>query len=232
VAYSASKQGLWEPEFEVAADGALVMLWSDETDPCCSQKLAQIRTYNGTTWKDQTNTVASPVKIDRPGMVVVTKLPSGTYFMSYEVCGSAACTVFYRTSADGWDWGIASNTGTAVKSTTGQWFEHAPTNAWSKSSKSGNGAILLIGQMLYQPNGTVDPDNGKVIFVNYSADGSGPWSTIKSPVEVPTAYDNYCPNYSSSLLPSTNGKSLLELASDYDSSGVCLTYFNTVAWSN
>ncbi len=39
--------GLWEPEFEVANDGTLVMFWSDETDACCSQKLAQIRTYNG-----------------------------------------------------------------------------------------------------------------------------------------------------------------------------------------
>ncbi|MEK8169340.1 hypothetical protein NKH77_04660 [Streptomyces sp. M19] len=36
------------------------------------------------------------------------KLPSGTYFMSYEICAAAGqyvCVVHYRTSADGWDWG-------------------------------------------------------------------------------------------------------------------------------
>jgi hypothetical protein len=39
--------GLWEPEFSVAKDGALVMFWSDETYSCCSQKLSKIRTFDG-----------------------------------------------------------------------------------------------------------------------------------------------------------------------------------------
>jgi len=33
---------VWEPEFEVDNSGNLVMFWSDETDPCCSQKIAQM----------------------------------------------------------------------------------------------------------------------------------------------------------------------------------------------
>lgn len=62
-----SSHGLWEPEFEIAAGGALVMFGSDETDACCSQKLIQIRTYNGTTWQDKTDTVRSAIPGDRPG---------------------------------------------------------------------------------------------------------------------------------------------------------------------
>ncbi len=47
------EHGLWEPEFTLADDSALVMFWSDETDGCCSQKLVQMRIYDGTTWRDQ-----------------------------------------------------------------------------------------------------------------------------------------------------------------------------------
>lgn len=226
-----SKHGLWEPEFTVASDGALVMFWSDETDACCSQKLAQIRSYDGATWQNETNTVASTVSSDRPGMAVVTKLPSGVYFMSYELCGPAACTVFYRTSTDGWNFGTASNTGTKIQTATGQYFEHAPTNVWSPSVLSSQGAILLVGQVLYESDGSVSANNGKVLFANLSPDGSGNWYTIAAPVQVPTAYDNYCPNYSSALLPSSDGSSILEFASDYNSSNVCVTYFGKEQWN-
>ena len=50
--------GLWEPQFNIASDGALVCHWSDETDTAYTQKLARARTYDGVTWQDQSNTVA------------------------------------------------------------------------------------------------------------------------------------------------------------------------------
>ena len=226
-----NNHGLWEPQFEIANDGALVMFWSDETDACCSQKLAQIRTYNGDAWQDQTNTVASTVQGDRPGMITVSKLPNNHFFMSYELCGPAACTVFSRTSTDGWNFGTPSNMGTKVQTASGQYFEHAPLNVWSPSAVSSNGALVLVGQVMYESNGQVSASNGKVLFVNTNVDGTGNWYTIKAPVQVPNAYDNYCPNYSSALLPATNGSSLLELASAYNKN-VCLTYFGSESWNN
>ena len=226
-----SSHGLWEPQFEVANDGALVMFWSDETDPCCSQKLAQIRSYDGQTWRDQTNTVASTIQADRPGMATVSKLPNGHFFMSNELCGPAACTVFYRTSTDGWNFGDPTNMGTKVATASGQYLEHAPLNVWSPSAISSNGAILLVGQVMYESNGSVSSYNGRVLFVNTNVDGSGNWYTITAPVQVPTAYDNYCPNYSSALLPATDGSSILELASDYNNGG-CITYYGSESWNN
>src|SRR5690349_627794 len=107
-----ASHGLWEPEFEVANDGALVMFWSDETDPCCSQKLAQIRSYDGLHWQDRADTVRSTIPNDRPGMITVSPLPNGHFFMSYELCGPAACTVFSRVSVDGWYFGDPTNMGT------------------------------------------------------------------------------------------------------------------------
>jgi len=225
-----NSHGLWEPEFTVANDGALVMFWSDETDPCCSQKLAQIRSYNGTSWQDQTDTVRSTIPGDRPGMITVSQLPNGHFFMSYELCGPAACTVFSRVSVDGWNYGDPTNMGTRVQTASGQYLEHAPLNRWSPSVLSSNGAILLVGQVMYESNGSVSPSNGKVLFVNSNTDGSGDWYTIAAPVQVPTAYDNYCPNYSSALLPAEDGSNILELASDYLNGG-CIVYFASEAWN-
>jgi hypothetical protein len=225
--------GLWEPEFEIASDGGLVLFWSDETDPCCSQKLAQMRTYNGTSWQNKQNTVASSAQVDRPGMAVVSKLSGGTYFMTYEICGPAACTVYYRTSTDGWNWGTASNLGTRLATPYGQYFEHAPTNTWSPSVLSSNGAILVIGQVFLTSTSAVDPQNGMVILENLSSDGnSGIWVPISAPVQVPQAYDNYCPNYSSALLPAADGSSILEMTSGYNSSGGCEAYYASETWNN
>ena len=220
--------GLWEPQFEIASDGALVCIYSDETQAGHSQVLHQIRSYDGIHWQDATFTVASTIQSDRPGMPVVVKLPSGSYFMSYELCGPAACTVFSRTSADGWNWGDATNMGSKVTSVTGQWFEHAPTSVWATSATSANGTLLLTGQLLYESSGALSSNSGGVVFANRTADGSGSWTTMPAPVKISDAYDNYCPNYSSPLLPSVDGQSLLEFASDYAGS-ICTMYYGSAA---
>ena len=220
-------KGLYEPTFTVAEDGALVIVYSDETDPCCSQKLTQARSYDGVTWKDPTSAVASGAYADRPGIPQISKLPDGVYFMSFELCGPAACTIFSKNSPDGWDWTPSGNVGSPVLSTTNQHFEHAAFNVWTKSAGSPvNGELVLVGQVLHDAGtGTPDMQNGQVVFTNTSKDATGPWtSTLPAPVPVSNPYDNYCPNYSSALLPSADGTALLELASYYNAAGVCLTY--------
>jgi len=213
------RHGLWEPEFTIAKEGSLVMFFSDETDPCCSQKLVQMQSTDGIHWGVRKDTVASASQKDRPGMAIVTRLPDRTYFMSYEICGPVAhCQVYFRTSANGLDFGDPADFGTKAVSATGQYFAHAPANIFDPVSHR----ILLVGQVLYEADGTVSPQNGQILFARGPAHGSGPWTTRPAPVEVPTAYDNYCPNYSSALMPVRGG--LLELASDYDASHHCTSY--------
>jgi hypothetical protein len=227
--------GLWEPEFSVARNGDLVMFWSDETYLCCSQKLSKIRTSDGANWKDKADAVASIVEADRPGMIVVREMPTGVYFMSYEICGDPLtghhCAAYYRTSRDGWDYGPASFLGKRIETADGKFFEHAPANIWSPSPLSVNGVIVVVGQVLKNSDDSVAAENGKVLFVNPLLDGSGPWTMVSAPVEVPHSYDNYCPNYSSALLPVNQGSSLLELASDYHGLKECGTYFAVKPWS-
>ncbi|MFI6122724.1 RICIN domain-containing protein [Streptomyces sp. NPDC051064] len=221
--------GLWEPEFSIAADGALVCHYADETDPAHSQKLVASRSYDGVTWQGHHDTVASSWTPDRPGMPVVRKLPNGTYFMSFEICnpgGQYQCVVHFRTSADGWNWGDPTALGNRPETVDGKYFRAAPTIAWAPSPDGGpNGRILLVGQRLLNRDGTPSADSGRTILVN-TENGSGPWYEIDSPVRVTEPAVNYCQNYSSPLLPSADGSRLLQIATDWDGS-VCRPYFAT-----
>lgn len=216
--------GLWEPEFTLANDGALVMFWSDETDSCCSQKLAQMRTYDGKTWQDASDTVALSTQASRPGMARVSKLPNGQFFMSYEICGPQNCAAYSRTSPDGWNFGAADNPGNKIVSNTGQYFEHAPASVWTPNG-GGNGKLIAVGQVLHESDNSVSAQNGQVLFVNSSIDATGTWTVEPAPVTVAAPYDNPCPNYSDALLPSRDGSELLQLASDFNSNHVCQTYY-------
>ncbi|WP_419804199.1 hypothetical protein [Terriglobus sp.] len=223
------KHGLWEPHFSIARDGALVVFWSDETDACCSQKLMQARTVDGHNWVDFRDTIATTVQSDRPGMVTTTKLPNGSYFMTYEVCGHFQCGVFARTSPDGWNFGDPTDLGRLLRTGDGSYFAHAPQTVWIPND---GGMLLVIGQMLYKSDGTVDAvRNGRTIFQNTSVDGSGPWSPMAAPIDVPRSFDNYCPNYSSALLPVAAG-TLLELATDYDEKRQCITYSDVMSMAH
>lgn len=219
--------GLWEPELSVSADGRLVVYFSDETDqPAHSQMLDMSTSTDGVHWTGPTRVVASTDPAARPGMAVVRHIGGGVYLMTYEVCGGTyGCRAHYRTSQDGVTWGDPADLGPTITAADGSYFAHTPTTAWSPN---GGGALYLVGQILDDPDGSVAPGNGATVFV--SRDGpAGPWHAIDAPVHVPDPYDNYCPNYSSTLLPTHAGRGLLEIATAYDADGVCKAYYGTAA---
>ncbi|GGS79785.1 RICIN domain-containing protein [Streptomyces griseoviridis] len=221
--------GLWEPEFSIASDGALVCHYSDETDAAHSQKLVAVRSYDGVTWQGRHDTVASGLQTDRPGMPVVRRLPGGTYFMSYEICtpgGQYQCVVHYRTSADGWNWGSVTDLGTRPETVDGTYFRATPTIAWAPDpGGAANGRLLLIGQRLLNKDGGVAAGSGRTILAN-TENGRGPWYEIEAPVNVPDPQINYCQNYSSALLPSADGRTVLQIATDFDGT-VCKPSYAT-----
>ncbi|MFD7920023.1 sialidase family protein [Streptomyces sp. NPDC059740] len=228
VATSPDERGLWEPEFSVDAQGDLVCHYSDETDGAHSQKLVAARSTDGLTWSGHHDTVASALSSDRPGMAVVRRLPNGTYFMAYEICAAAgqfSCVVHYRTSADGWDWGDPAWLGIRPETADGKYFKHAPTVAWAPQAGNAQGRLLLVGQVMYNADGSVASASRRTVWSN-STSGTGSWQELAAPVAVQSATVDYCPNYSSALLPSADGSRLLEIATDYDGT-VCKPYFAT-----
>jgi hypothetical protein len=178
--------GLWEPEFSVAADGRLVCHYADETDAAHSQKLVEVRSSDGVVWTDRRSTVAMPTQAYRPGMPVVRQLPSGAYFMAYEICalgGQYDCAVHTRMSADGWNWGDPAAPGSQPRTVNGGYFTHAPTIAWGPGTGSGNGRIVLVGQIYHRSDGAPSPYNGRTVLVNAEG-GHGFWYEAPAPVAV------------------------------------------------
>ncbi len=219
-----SAGGIWEPEFSLLASDVLVCHYSDETESGHSQTLVEQRSTDGIHFDSRTDTVALASPGARPGMANVRMLPNGTFVMTYEICGVAGdnCTAHLRTSNDGWNWGDATSAGARPATVDGMHFAHAPTLVWS-TKPGGNGRLYLVGQMVYDGAGNVAPENGSVIFAN-SERGSQNWWELPAPVPVKAPYDNYCPNYSSSIAALDDGLIGLEVATQWDGS-VCRAYF-------
>jgi len=183
IATSPNQYNAWEPEFSVAADGQLVAHFSDESDkPDHDQKLVRVRSADGLVWTDYQETVKNPDFFVRPGMAGVRQLADGTYFMVYEVCNldEPMCSIYLRTSADGWDYGDPLDLGTSVRTADGKWVRHTPAITVGPT-----GAIILGAEMLVNEDGSKADGNGKTLLVNES-DGQGPWREIPAPVEVPS----------------------------------------------
>lgn len=224
--------GLWEPEFGVDKQGRLVLYYSSEERKASgyNQMLAhKVSPDGGLTWGEEVLDVGMNDGKMRPGMALVKQLPNGSYVMTYEICG-AGCDTYIRTSPDGLTWGDAADPGTRVESTAGHHFAHAPTVAWAPLGGKKDGQLLVIGQMLLtNSDNTVAPDNGKVFMVNTN-NGLGPWTEMPAPVPVPDAKDNPCPNYSSQLLPSVDGLTVLGVALRMTDNG-CRAFYNTTSLS-
>lgn len=220
--------GLWEPELTVDAAGRLECYYSDETNPSAhSQSIRRVVSSDGVTWSTPVDVVALSAVAKRPGMPVVRKLPTGRYLMTYELCstdGSAGCEVYLRGSADGADWGAATDAGTRITAVDGRYFAHAPTLTWVDNGTA-NGRLVLVGQLLLNADGSTAAGNGHTLMVNTEG-GFGGWYETESPVSVPDAYNNYCPNYSSALVGSADGTRVLEIATGYAGS-TCQAYFAT-----
>ncbi len=218
---SPNRYNAWEPELSMAADGQLVVHWADESDkPNHDQKIVQARSRDGVTWTDNVDTVKSTDFFVRPGMPGVRQLPDGTYFMVYEVCNldEPLCSIYFRTSADGWNYGDPFDLGTGVRTTDGKYPRHTPTIDVTSA-----GTILLVSEMLVNSDGSHAPNNGAAILVNEQR-GVGPWREIDAPVPTPGVNNEGCRNFSPSLLVSPDDTSVLEIATDFDGD-VCKAYY-------
>ncbi|MCE7003529.1 glycoside hydrolase [Kibdelosporangium philippinense] len=228
IAVASNEHNAWEPSLSVAADGSLVAFYSDETDKAKhDQKLVQVRTVDGLQWTDYKETVVSDAWNVRPGMINSIKLPGGGYFMTYEVCNNDKvhlCSAYFRKSADGWDYGDPRALGTLVKTADGKQGRHTPVPAWSPGPGP-NGTILLITEMLVHNGGKIAEGNGGTILANDNL-GDGPWYEMAAPIHVAGVDNEGCRNFSPGLLPSTDGKSVLEVTTDFDQA-ICKTFYAT-----
>ena len=221
IATSPNRYNAWEPELSVSRDGYLVVHWADESDkPHHDQKIVQVRSRNGITWTDRRDTVKNTDFFVRPGMPGVRQLADGTFLMVYEVCNldEPLCGAYFRTSADGWDYGDPLDLGTGIRTADGKYPRHTPTITVSPT-----GAILLASEMLVNADGSHAPGNGRTLLAN-DADGTGPWREVPAPVVVPDPDNEACRNFSPSIVASADGRRVLHVATDRVD-GVCKAFY-------
>jgi Domain of Unknown Function (DUF1080) len=216
--------GIWEPFLGLDSFGNLLCYFSDERqNSTYSQKLAHIvSTDGGVTWSanldgstrvspGEVNDVASTTQADRPGMATIARIgTTGTYVMSYEDCGPAACTAFYKTSSNGDTWGNGpSDMGTRAQTSDGRYLTNSPYITWSPAGGP-NGELLLTAEREHLLSGnSYAPEDHQVVFVNTNG-GNGSWNWLPAPINVGGAGQttNCYQNYSPDLLVSDSGESL------------------------
>jgi hypothetical protein len=224
-ARSHNHDGVWEPEFDVDAGGTLWLHYADESQaPRFGQVLNRVGSTDAVTWGTKQSTLAIPPDSVRPGMPIIRRLPDGRYYFAYEICnyGTFYCGGYFKISDDGANWGDPLAPGTKVQTAAGNYFQHAQTIALFPGGASGT-RILMVGQIYTDSAGKVLPGNGSTLLANDNL-GSGNWYELPAPVHITGASNNFCPNYSSTLLPIDGGRNVLEIATEY-LNGVCTAYY-------
>jgi hypothetical protein len=181
VADGTAELPVWEPHLWVLDDGKLVTYYSSETHKRdgFNQLLShKVSSDGGKTWGPEVYDTAMPGGVERPGMVIVDRLPDHRYVYSYEdVQGPVNGQVHVKFSADGLHWGDPADPGTPVQAAGGEYPINCPTVSWFPIG--GPDGVLVVSARGGAGGG--DP-SGRSFFWNNN-NGKGPWWEVPAPVQ-------------------------------------------------
>jgi hypothetical protein len=199
---------IWEPNIQLAANGHLMMYFSDERlQPTYSQVLAeQESTDGGRTWGPSRTIVAVPDGRQRPGMAVTQKLSDGRYVMSYEWINGEQNPAYVRFSRDGIEWGDPKDRGIPVKASSGAYIGGTPYCLWMPKVGP-KGALVVNARELNK-----SPNTDREVFVNFNL-GEGPWIAMPSPVQ--WQGNQEFDGWSMGMIATADGHGIIQMASSY-----------------
>jgi hypothetical protein len=105
-------KGVYEPHFNILADGRLAVMYASEKHVTDSLPYSQIIAQKvspdfGKTWGPEIWVAYEPGRYaSRPGMPIWTRMKTGEYIAVYEICGPEQCEVYFKTSKDGFNWPV------------------------------------------------------------------------------------------------------------------------------
>lgn len=176
-----TREGVWEPfVYYEEKDGYLYCFYSDDSDPAHDQKLVYKRSRDGKSWSEATEVCAFEEQKDRPGMLIMTKMGVGPYFLVYEYFGSHRGDVYYKIAGDITYWDPDSP-GTKLQAPDGYALSGAPSCIWSPAGGK-NGVLIVSGkhelrgnEIVTHPEGTAEEVSPK-LFISF--DRGNTWETI------------------------------------------------------
>lgn len=192
--------GVWEPYLIYEEQtGRLFCFYSDDSDPEHSQKLVYKYTTDLVNWSELFECVACEDYDLRPGMVSVTKMGNGKYFMVYEMVGISANPVYCKVSDSLDDWGDVADYGELV-SAAGKSFGSSPYVVWTPAGGE-CGTLIVVGKHPVKSKSNTGTD----MFI------STDYGKTFIPIDNPIPYDiSRCERsgYSPSLFFSEDGETL------------------------
>ena len=207
------REGVWEPfMYYCEEDGYLYCFYSDDSDPNHDQKISYKRSKDGVNWEGEGGKIGSGTGMDvepvdivavdkfdyRPGMVALTKMGNGEYFMAYEQFGDwSGCPIFYRTTKNLADWGEKNDEGTRITDEEGSIMMSAPAAIWTK--QGGECGTLIVASKISSNKG----------FMMVSFDYGNTWEKVEDPLaSVATEQNNRRIGYSAGFWISSDGESI------------------------
>ena len=181
-AEAAGEAPVWEPNLQVLDDGTFVEFYSDETHKAqgYNQLLGhKVSKDGGKTWGPLVFDVAMRGGVERPGMVIIDRLPDGRYVYNFEdVEGPVPDQVYLKFSNDGLNWGDPEDRGTPVQTLSGRYPESTPNVFWFPIG--GPKGVIVVTSRSYAGHG--EDANGNTLFWNNNL-GVGPWWEAPTPVQ-------------------------------------------------
>jgi hypothetical protein len=172
---------VWEPHLLVLDDGKLVTYYSSEVhkqngyNQLLGHKLSGDQ---GKSWGPEVYDTALPGGVERPGMVIITRLSNGTYVYSYEaVQGPNNGQVHIKFSKDGLHWGAPEDRGLQVIAEGGEYPANCPTVSWFPDG--GPNGVLVVSARGAAGGGDA---SGRSFYWNNN-NGVGPWWEAAAPVK-------------------------------------------------
>ncbi len=172
---------VWEPHLLILDDNRFVEFYSDETHKAdgYNQMLGhKLSSDGGLTWGPEVYDTAMKGGVERPGMVIIARLPDGRYAYNFEdVDGPVLNQVHIKFSKDGIHWGDPEKRGTKVQTEAGQYPANTPNVFWFPIG--GPKGVMVVTSRSSQGVGG-DPA-GNTLYWNNNL-GEGPWWQAPTPV--------------------------------------------------
>ncbi len=154
--------GIWEPFIIYEeSSGRLYVFYSEDFPPEHSQQLVYKYTEDMENWSEKKLCVSCDDPKLRPGMIGITKLGNGKYYMVFEMVGFEGNPIHYKETDDLDKWDVSSY-GSPIVSIEGKTFGSAPAVAWTP--RGGRmGTMLVTAQHMVKGSSATGTD----MFVSF-----------------------------------------------------------------
>ena len=194
--------GLWEPFLLCDDSGKLYCFYSDELDAeHHSQMLVYRVSEDGVHWSETYRVTACKEQYLRPGMITVTRMGDGRYFMAYEMVGIHSNPVYYKIADTLDNWGDPADPGVRILTPEGKGVGSTPYCCWMPAGGD-KGMLIVTGKNLSGEGGSATGTDWLLSF-----DLGATWEAVDNPLPyTPTPHFRYA--YSPGLFAHADGETL------------------------